>query len=154
MNKPVLNILTYVLDDDEVVLMLIEKAFENAGIKDFKLFTKSNDLLNEEMVPHIAIIDYMLKEEGINGLDVTKILLKKNPNCYVIIMSGQDNWEVLKGFMNSGARYYVEKKNNYLAEVAEQVNEAARKLKMDLDFYTMLFEKYNERDDKNDKKKK
>lgn len=146
MKKSIPNIVTYVLDDDETVLMMIEKAFANAGISEYKLFTRSADILTQNIPPHIAVVDYMLKDEGLSGLDVTKQLLKLNPHCYVIIMSGQDSWNVLKGFMNSGARYYVEKKDNYLAEVAEQVTIAAKNLRMDLDFINHLIEKINERD--------
>lgn len=145
MNPPVLKVMIHVLDDQEMVLRLIERAFLNEGIKEYQLFSSEAEFIdaaNDDV--HIAVIDYMLTGEH-TGLDVCKLLLDKNPRCHVIIMSGNADADVIIDFMNSGAWKYVKKwERNYTGLVVEYVKEATKNIQKDLEFYTTLINKYNE----------
>jgi response regulator of citrate/malate metabolism len=49
--------------------------------------------------------------EKLTGLDVMKIVLAKNTECFVIIISGQQDPDVVADFLNGGAWKYVNKNN-------------------------------------------
>jgi len=143
MKQPVINIMTYVLDDNQTVVKLIEQAFKNVGILNYRTFQDEIEFLtclNDDV--HVAVIDYVLKGE-INGLQVAVKLLEENPRCYVIIMSSQESNKVIIEFMNAGAWKYVQKEGNYILEVVSYVQKAAQLIKKDIEFYTTLIEKYN-----------
>lgn len=143
MSLPVIKIMTYVLDDQEMVLQLIGQAFKKAGITDYRLFSNENEFLegiNDNV--HIAVVDYLMDSKEITGIEICKLLLERNPRCYVIIMSGQGSIEVVIDMMNSGAKKYVPKwRPNYAILVAEFVNEAAEIIKRDMEYYTLLVNK-------------
>lgn len=144
-----INIVTYVLDDQEMVLQLIEREFYNEGISHYQLFSNETEFLDAitENV-HIAVIDYMLSSIDMTGLDVCKKLLEKNPRCLVIIMSGQSDMDVVIDFMNSGAWKYVRKyEKNYLHKVTDFIKQGVKEISADLDFYKSLLEKYKEKID-------
>ncbi|HYH15591.1 MAG TPA: response regulator [Flavisolibacter sp.] len=143
MKQPVINIATFVLDDNEMVLKLIDQAFKRVGILNYKTFQDEIEFLtaiHDDV--HIAVIDYSLKGE-VNGLQVAVKLLEENPRCYVIIMSNQDDNKVIIEFMNAGAWKYVQKEGNYILEVVGFVQKAATLIKKDIEFYTSLIEKHN-----------
>ena len=147
LTQPVINIMTHALDDSPVILKLIEKAFENAGINQYRLFAKEQefiDAINEDV--HIAVIDYMLGGP-LTGLDVLRILIDKNPRCYVIIMSGQEEKKVVVDFLNAGAWKYVDKTGEFVTEVIGYVQQAATLVKENLTFYHTLLTKVKNRED-------
>jgi DNA-binding NtrC family response regulator len=102
-------ILTYILEDDKVTSELIAEILKNNDIVDYRIFNSSSDLIaNMSTDVHICVLDYFLGET-LTGLDVMKIVLAKNPECFVIIISGQDNADVVADFLNNGAKKYVNK---------------------------------------------
>lgn len=142
---PALNVAIFVLDDHQHVLDLIDKVFQQKKIQNYHLFSDEIKFLkdlNEDV--HIAVIDYMLKGEH-TGLDVCKLLLQRNPQCHVIIMSAQSDFDIVIDFMNSGAwRYVAKQKGDYLNKIVEFVNEAYKNIEQDLDFFTKLLRKQSE----------
>jgi FixJ family two-component response regulator len=90
-----LNILTYVLEDDEDIIYLLDHLFKLNGFVDYKFFKESAEFvkcLNERV--HICVIDYYLPGP-LNGIDVMKVVLQQNPWCKIIMISGQDDPKVI-----------------------------------------------------------
>lgn len=143
--KPKLNILIYVLDDYRPALEAIEESFNIAGISGFKMFTNATDFLsslNEDV--HIAVIDYLLKGD-LTGLQVCRMLIEKYPQCFVIIMSAQEDNSVIIDFMNSGADRYVSRKDSaWLDNVIKYVNEGMVSVQKNLDWYYELISRKKE----------
>lgn len=120
-----LNVLTYVLDDDEDIRSLLSDVFRLNGFTDVVFFDSSQDLISslKEQV-HICVIDYYLPG-SMTGVDVMKVVLSKNPYCKVIMISGQDSMKVVKQFTNNGGFRYVDKKeDDYTGELVSYVQEA------------------------------
>lgn len=140
MEKPKLNILIYVLDDYQPTLEAISISFDKAGIKDYKVFNSSIkfiESLNEDV--HIAVIDYWLKGANVNGLQVCRLLLEKYPQCFVIIMSGQEDNDVIVDFLNSGAdRYIIRKDQVWIEKLLAYVKEGVTVVQKNLDWYYEL----------------
>lgn len=127
-------ILTYILEDDRITGELISEILKNNSIVDYKIFNNSSEFI-AAVTPdvQIAVIDHYLGEK-ITGLDVMKIVLSKNPDCFVIIVTGQESHDVAVDFLNYGAWKYVKKKNQkYLNELVDYVLLAIKEIeKQDL----------------------
>lgn len=149
----IVNIVTFVLDDHPLVLTVIDNEFKKAGIDNYRLFDNPEQFLSQmnENV-HIAVIDYLLGDSAMNGVEVCKKLLEKNPRCYIIIMSGQVSIDVVIDMLNAGAKKYVAKwKKNYESEVVEFVRTGIKTIERDLEYYGILLQKLSTlNEDKND----
>lgn len=137
MDKTGVNIC--VLDDQKSVLMQIEQALKRAGIKHCRTFTDADEFVNaiDENV-HIAIIDYFLAGD-MTGVDVCKVIHKKNLFTFIIIVSGQDEKNVVKLFMNYGAKRYVEKVGDrWVYELVDFVKEAIEEINRKMSLFAKL----------------
>lgn len=114
-----------VLDDNIDDLELIGQHFKKNGIVDFKLFESDKEFLkeiNEEVV--VVIIDHQIGSLK-TGLTVMKDVIEKNPVCYPIVVSGNDNPRIIMEYLNSDAFRYVLKNDfNYLDTIVVFVNQA------------------------------
>lgn len=119
--------MTYILEDDDITVELIGEILKSNAVVDFKIFTSSSDMIGQ-LTPEvqICVIDYFLGEK-LTGLDVMKIVLASNPDCFVIVISGQQDPEVVADFLNNGAKRYVNKKDpKYLNKMVDYVLDALR----------------------------
>lgn len=133
------SILTYVLEDQEAVLAVIDDLFKMNGLQNYKLFSRSSDLV-EEMNDkvHICVVDYMLGEK-MTGLEVMKIILSYNPRCKVVVISGQTDFEVVQKFWNGGAFRYINKRDrDWLSQLVTHVQEALIEVKKQLELISEL----------------
>lgn len=115
-------VLTYILEDDRATSEMIVEILKNNSIVDYRIFSNSSEFLSS--LTHevkICVIDYMLSEK-LTGLDVMKIVLAKVPECFVIIVTGQQSHDVAVDFLNYGAWKYVKKSNpKYLNELVDYI---------------------------------
>lgn len=118
-----INVLIYILDDQPGELELIRQKFEESGIKNCRLFSDSMKFsieFNEQV--HITIIDYMLGDSANTGIDVLKEVVRVNPLCKNIIVSGMADRDIVIEFMRAGAVDFVAKEHpNYLEELTMAV---------------------------------
>lgn len=131
-----LNILTYVLEDDEDIIYLLDRLFKLNGFVDYIFFKDSQKFMNSlnERV-HICVIDYYL-EGPLNGIDVMKVVLSRNPWCKVIMISGQDNPKVVAEFVNSdGFRYVNKRGEEYTTELVDYMQQAIALIKKQIDMH-------------------
>lgn len=127
--NPRTDIEIFCIDDNKSITDCLTVILENSGRTNFRMFNRSEDLLAalHERV-YICIVDYWLKET-INGLDLIKIVVKKNPHCFFIMLSAQKNLEVVLEFMNSvyGGRY-IEKTDDLVIKLPEVLTDAEQHL--------------------------
>lgn len=140
-----LNILTYVLEDDEDIVELLDRLFKLNGFIDYLFFTDSKKFvanLNERV--HICVIDYYL-QGPLNGIDVMKVVLSQNPWCKVIMISGQDNPEVITDFVNhDGFRYVSKKSKDYTKHLVDYMQLAIALIKRQIDMHEEFKSVYEE----------
>lgn len=131
-----LNILTYVLEDDEDIIYLLDRLFKANDFVDYSFFKHTDEFmqnLNERV--HICVIDYYL-QGPLNGLDVMKIVLTQNPWCEVIMISGQDNLKVVIDFVNNGGFRYVNKNDSdYMRHLVDYIQQSTTRKKKQLDMH-------------------
>lgn len=116
-----LRIITYVLDDDIEELELLQPYLEKACGVDFLMFTDIDEFISAvaEGV-HIAIIDHRLNA-GIDGIDVGRKVLDKNPLIFLILYSGSSEKKVWQRATNAGFRGLIDKGDPDCYEQIEQM---------------------------------
>lgn len=131
-----MNILIFVLDDHMATIEIIDEIFKKDCIEGYHLFDDADkfmEALNDDV--HIAVIDYWLNGRP-DGLKICRMLFERNPQCFVIILSAQDQIKVVRDFMNSGAdRYVMKQEAGWPNELVEYVRQGTRIVQRDLDYY-------------------
>ncbi len=114
MNKTV-NILSFVLDDDKDILLIIEDLLKENSITNYRLFHSDEEFLNSMTQDiHVCVIDHFLTGKQ-TGLDVCRKTKARNKNSFIIVMSGQRDPDVIIAYLNECADKYVDKnKKDYL----------------------------------------
>jgi DNA-binding NtrC family response regulator len=118
-HRTMVNIATFILDDDKEVLGLIKDVIDLAGIRDYKLFTDEQDFidgLTDEI--HVCIVDHILNSK--TGLDILHEIKRRNQHSFVIIYSGIKNPNTIIDYLNSDADKFVDKnKPDHLAQLGQ-----------------------------------
>jgi DNA-binding NarL/FixJ family response regulator len=99
-------------DDHQIVLdALIRFIEEDPGYQVAGQARDGNELvrLAEEIKPDIAIVDVGLP--GMNGIEATRLILKKNPDINVIALSMHEDLSSLSNMLKAGAKGYLSKSN-------------------------------------------
>lgn len=117
--------LTYICDDDRAQLKVIELFLKGKNYVSTRFFDNGARLLaavNSHTA--IAVIDYHLKQT--NGIEVAKKIKAKNPNCHIIILSGEDQDITLPiKAMRLGLFDYISKnEEDYLLLLLDALNRA------------------------------
>ncbi len=127
----------WVLDDDLEDSEEIERVFIERGIEEYEMFDQSEKLF-ARMKDHIDIlvVDFVLKLElpGVNGGTVVEKTRECCPDCYIIVISGQDSKKNFIQLLNMGADWYIDKEGPMWAEsLADAVLVGQRKVQIALD---------------------
>jgi two-component system, NarL family, response regulator NreC len=115
----------FLADDHQIVRKGI-KAILSAE-SDFQVIGEAGDgietvRLVEELHPDILILDLMMG--GINGLEVTRQLVKKNPKIGIVVLSMHSNEAYVLEALRSGAMAYI-LKDNTTEELVHAIREVA-----------------------------
>lgn len=139
-----LKITIFGLDDDEETLDIMEHIFLDNGIGEYMKFYKEDDFCaNFHEDVHIAIIDHYLNGEP-RGFDIMKKIHEYNKSreaidCRVIIISGQRKYEVVKHYLNNGAKGYIDKDDpNFSILLVEYVSREITEVKKILNLIRVL----------------
>lgn len=112
MNKPGL---IFVVDDDPFINMLVVKRFSSEGFQ-LESFESGEDCLEAlNKNPDLIILDYLFAKEDkefMNGMEVLDKIKLVKPDISVIMLSGQDNGEVVLELARKGIDDYVIKDHN------------------------------------------
>lgn len=122
----------WVLDDDLEDRQEIEKEFLRRGITDFEMFERS-ELVMDKMKGRIDVLvtDFVLKLEkpNITGATIVERTRECCSNCYVIVISGQDDKKAFIQLLNIGADWYIDKQGTMWVEaLADAVIKGKKKV--------------------------
>jgi len=110
------------LIDDELIFAQVMKNLILKHIPDIEIiqFTSAKDALNNlHMHPDIISVDYNLPDT--NGLELMGKIKTYNESIPVIIMSGQDELEVVVSAYKGGAYDYIIKKENCVIDLVNSI---------------------------------
>lgn len=111
----------FVVEDSDVYRSILVQELESENDSDnssvrYKVYGFSSGeecIRNVHLKPDIMIMDYLLNGNGylhnMNGLELLRQIKEKMPKIEVFVLSCQNNIDVIKEFMNSGIRDYIQK---------------------------------------------
>jgi len=122
--------LIFIVDDDPFINMLVVKRFTAEGYK-LEAFESGEDCLKSlNKNPDLIILDYLFvpKEQTfMNGMEVFEKIKVRKPRVPVIMLSGQENGEVVLELARKGIVDYIIKDNNLLDNLKIAIQELFNK---------------------------
>jgi DNA-binding NtrC family response regulator len=118
--------LIFIVDDDRIILNLLEYTFKSKEGYEVKTFFSGEDCLqNMEMNPDLIVLDhlfYLHGDESMSGMETLIELKKRKSEIPVIILSAQDDMNLVKEFIKNGAVKYIPKADYFVDVLVESVD--------------------------------
>jgi|GEM_PF-4382611 len=123
-----LKILIHVLDDDPILLEFIEDTFKN-DVYEVKCFSDPNKF-KAEFNKSVDLIITDVRLPGYDVLSTIQTISKINPACYIIVISGFFEKEILMKFIRLRVDDVIEKgpSLDWLSQLKEAVERLKPKL--------------------------
>lgn len=118
-----------IVDDQKGVRRLLEELFKKEGW-DVQIAGDGKEAIHmvEELMPELDLILMDVKMPNMNGLEATRIIMERNFNIPIIMMTAYGESEVVKQALDAGAKKCISKPfdimvlrdmvNNLMLEVA------------------------------------
>ncbi len=119
----------YLIEDDEVYAEFVKKSLEKDKKYVVQSFTSAENclkMLESDINPNVMIIDYFLP--GMNGLELYNKLKKQKNKALVIVMSSNNDGNLVIELMKKGIRNYVMKDENVMDSINAILEENDDKL--------------------------
>ncbi len=119
--------LIFFVDDDRMMLNLMEYTFKcKDGYEVKSYFSGEECIENLNLKPSLIVLDYILGEDDskvMSGLDTLRKITEQNRNIPVIILSREKNENLIKKFIDYGAKRYVIKDDFFIDTLIETIDE-------------------------------
>ena len=123
-NKP----LVFVVEDDAFFMEILKSKLSNNEKYTLTGFESAESCLeNLNQKPDIIVLDYNLNKENpkaINGLEALQTIKVKSPFTKVIMLSGQNSFEVAAKIIELGVYDYVIKDDQAFEILEEKISNA------------------------------
>lgn len=120
--------LIFVVDDDKLIQNLLEYTICSKEGYTVNIFQNGEDCIrNLERKPDVIILDHKFicdNKQLMTGLEALVEIRKREKSVPVIILSGQNNDQVIEDYYTNGATKYISKKDyfiNTVLDTCEQV---------------------------------
>lgn len=119
--------LIFVVDDDPFILTLVEKRLTPMGYT-IRKFSYGEDVLKElDAKPQLIILDYLFqdkkKEPVLSGKEILERIQDTLPDVPVIMLSGQEDGDVVLELARMGIEDYVIKDHSFIDNLLEAVED-------------------------------
>ena len=116
--------LVFFVDDDKMILNLLEYTFKSrAGIEVKTFFSGEECLENMHLKPDLVVIDHLFPGDTgqLNGLDVIKKMRKADKDVSIIVLSSQQDENLIPEFLKVGANQYISKDDYFIDALIESI---------------------------------
>jgi DNA-binding NtrC family response regulator len=111
----------FIIEDDVMIASLMKQTLvKNSEHETFHFQTAEECMQNLHLKPDIISVDYNLP--GMNGLELMEKIKAYDQGIMVIIVSGQENLEVVVSTYKKGAADYIMKNDNLFANLENSIN--------------------------------
>lgn len=118
----------FIVEDNPMYAAAIEQSLANQELE-IKIFYSGQELIdNLHQEPDIITLDHMLPD--MSGLDILKLVTKEYPKIASIILSGQNDVNVVVQTYKLGAKNYIVKNENALIELNNAVKNVVANLEL------------------------
>jgi len=115
------------VDDDLIFLeMLKESLSDNEDLNLIAFQTGEECLNNMNLKPDVIVLDYFLnneKDDAKDGLEILKEIHQIDPKAKVIILSGQEDGNLVYDFVRENATNYVVKDDSAFENVRKAIED-------------------------------
>ncbi|MCF8379256.1 MAG: response regulator [Bacteroidales bacterium] len=112
--------LIFFVDDDKMILNFVEYTLNNRGTYDIRTYQSGEDCLkNLNLKPDLIVLDHYLERSSdkySTGFEILLEIKKLAPKTPIIILSSQDDKELIDNYLKSGASQYIPK-NDYFIDI-------------------------------------
>ena len=121
------NKLIFFVDDDRMMLNLMEYTFKCKDGYDVKSYFSGEECVeNLNLKPNLIVLDYILGDDNsktMSGLDTLKRITEQDNDIPVIILSREKNEDLIRKFLQYGAKRYVIKDDFFIDTLIETIDE-------------------------------
>lgn len=118
----------FIVEDNPMYAAAIEQSLSNQELE-IKIFYSGKELIdNLNQEPDVITLDHMLPD--MSGLDILKLVTKEHPKIASIILSGQNDVNVVVQTYKLGAKNYIVKNENALIELNNAVKNVIANLEL------------------------
>ncbi len=115
--------LIFFVDDEPMFINLLEYTFKCRNGYVTRTFNSGEDCIeNMSMNPDLVVVDFFL-QGSVTGLDVVKMIKTSHPQIPVVILSGNDNDEIIDEAKAAGVEKYIVKDGYFIDNLIECVSE-------------------------------
>lgn len=115
------------VDDDFIFLEMLKESINDNPDYNIVAFQSGEECLNHmHLNPDVIVLDYYLNSENSdakNGLEILKEIHTINPQAKVIILSGQEDGNLVYDFVRENATNYVVKDENAFENVKTAIDD-------------------------------
>jgi two-component system, NtrC family, response regulator AtoC len=113
-------VLVFIVEDDSIYSKILKKKLEENPELDIRVFQTEEECMNHlHMNPDVVTIDYYLASS--DGLSLLRKIRAYNENIFTILLSGQNDVEVVVEAYRQGAGDYIIKNQNTLVELENSI---------------------------------
>ena len=113
------------VDDDFIFLEMLKETLIDNPDYNVVAFQSGEECLNHlHLNPDVIVLDYYLNSENVdakNGMEILKEIHKVKPGAKVIILSGQEDGNLVYDFVRENATNYVVKDDNAFDNVKKAI---------------------------------
>jgi DNA-binding NtrC family response regulator len=113
--------LIFFVDDDKLILNLLEYTFSNRGGYEVHSFLSGKDCIAKlELNPRVVVVDHFFsknEDSSSTGLDILKKIKSINPDIAVIVLSNQEETELIEEYIQNGAYRFIRKNDYFIDEL-------------------------------------
>jgi two-component system OmpR family response regulator len=116
----------FIVDDHEPTLQMMKKLMEKKQAFQVHAFDSGEACLNNiSLNPEIILLDFELFGSGgrMNGLDVVRKLHESQIHPKIVMLTGQDNGNMVLSLIQLGIRDYIIKDENAFVELESIITE-------------------------------
>lgn len=121
--------LVFFVDDDKMILHLLEYVFHNMEEYTFRSFTSGEDCLRFiDLNPDVIVLDHLFTlgdKTMMSGMETLKKILEINKASKVIMLTSQENKELIPEFIKNGAKKYIAKDSYFIDSLVDAIKEIA-----------------------------
>ena len=116
--------LVFFVDDDKMILNLLEYTFKSRSGIQVKTFLSGEECLeNMHLKPDLVVIDHVFPEDAgqYSGLEIIKKMREVDKDVSIIVLSGQQDKNLIPEFLKVGAKQYISKDDYFIDALIESI---------------------------------
>ena len=118
------NKLVFFVDDDKMILNLLEYTFKSRAGIDVKTFFSGEECLeNLHLKPDLVVLDHLFPDDTgqMSGMDVIKKMREADKDVSIIVLSSQQDENLIPEFLKLGAKQYISKDDYFIDALIESI---------------------------------